>query len=67
MRGKEALFAANSGPTGGRRPCPSGDAGALRASTAEIRGAFPRKNDLERFNFEKDETRGGGTAPSGPK
>ena len=36
-----ALFAASSDPTGGRRPCPLGDAGALRASTAEIRG-FPR-------------------------
>ena len=30
-----ALFAASSDPTGGRRPCPSGDAGALRTSTAE--------------------------------
>ena len=43
LRGKEPLFAASSDPTGGRRPCPSGDAGALRASTAEQRGSFPLK------------------------
>ena len=29
--------------------------------------AFQTENALERFNFEKGETRGGGTAPPGPK
>ena len=43
LRGKEPLFAASSDPTGGRRPCPLGDAGALRTSTAEQRGSFPLK------------------------
>ena len=31
------------------------------------RKAFQTENALERFNFEKGETRGGGTAPPGPK
>ena len=43
LRGKKPLFAASSDPTGGRRPCPLGDAGALRTSTAEQRGFFPLK------------------------
>ena len=30
------------------------------------RNAFQTENALERFYFEKDETRGGGTAPPGP-
>ena len=44
-----ALFAASSDPTGGRRPCPSGDAGALRTSTAEQRGSFPLKTKHNEF------------------
>ena len=68
-----ALFAASSDPTGGRRPCPLGDAGALRASTAEQRGFFPLKKTVmspeprKKSRRREDRPRGQEPAPAGAR